>query len=142
MQYDEFVKNVRERANLNSNEEAVRAIEATLSTLAERLAGNEASNLASQLPAEIQSFLTSAATNTGTSFGKAEFIGQVAQKEGVDLTHALNHAQVVMWVLSEAVTRGEFNDLRQQLPQEYVDLFQYTERGLPNTGREAHQQPF
>jgi hypothetical protein len=47
-----------------------------------------------------------------------------------------------MWVLSQAVTRGEFNDLRQQLPQEYVDLFQYTERGLPNTAQEADQQPF
>jgi uncharacterized protein (DUF2267 family) len=92
MQYGDFLKSVRERANLNPNEEAARAIEATLTILSERLAGNEASNLASQLPAEIQAYLTSASPNTGASFKIDEFMRRVAQKEGIDTTQALNHA--------------------------------------------------
>jgi uncharacterized protein (DUF2267 family) len=53
MKGDQFLADVRNFAELENNEEAERAICATLETLRERLAGNEPSNLAAQLPPEI-----------------------------------------------------------------------------------------
>ena len=49
MKHDEFIKHVQTVAQLNSREEA-RATQATLSTIKERIVGNEASQLAAQLP--------------------------------------------------------------------------------------------
>lgn len=59
MQSDEFIGKVQQRARLHSRGEAERAIAATLSTLADRLAGGTAENLAAQLPADIGRHLQS-----------------------------------------------------------------------------------
>ena len=50
MRRDEFVARVREIGELGSSDEAERAIEATLQTLKERLAGNEPGNLGASSP--------------------------------------------------------------------------------------------
>ena len=53
MKGEQFIAEVRNLAEVGSNEEAQKATRATLETLKERLAGNEPSNLAAQLPPEI-----------------------------------------------------------------------------------------
>ena len=53
MQRDEFVARMREIGELGSNDEAERAIEATLGTLKDRLTGNEPDNPATQLPGDL-----------------------------------------------------------------------------------------
>jgi uncharacterized protein (DUF2267 family) len=50
LKHDEFIARVRDLAEVQTDEEAERAIRATLETLRERLAGNEPNNLADQLP--------------------------------------------------------------------------------------------
>jgi uncharacterized protein (DUF2267 family) len=57
MKGEQFIAEVRNLAELESNEDAEMAIRATLETLKERLAGNEPSNLAAQLPPEIASYV-------------------------------------------------------------------------------------
>ncbi|WP_082726064.1 DUF2267 domain-containing protein [Limnochorda pilosa] len=56
MRHDESIGHVQDRAGLSSRGEAERATQATLQTLAERLAGGAAENLASQLPPQIHSY--------------------------------------------------------------------------------------
>jgi uncharacterized protein (DUF2267 family) len=46
MQYEEFIQRVQERADLGSREEAVRATEAVLGTLGERLYRTERDDVA------------------------------------------------------------------------------------------------
>ena len=53
MKGDEFIAEVKNLAELDSNEEAEKATRATIETLKERLAGDEPSNLAAQLPPEV-----------------------------------------------------------------------------------------
>ncbi len=59
-----------------------------------------------------------------------EFFERVNEKEGgVDLPGAAYHARVVMEVLQEAVTKGELDDVRSQLPAEFDPLFEAGSQG-------------
>ena len=104
MKGDQFIAEVRNLAELENNEEAERAIRATLRTLRERLAGNEPSNLAAQLPPEIAPYVEG--DGGRESFSVAEFYDRVAQNEGVGHDEAVRHARAVATVVQTAVTGG------------------------------------
>lgn len=119
-----FLAEVQNRAGLGSHDEAERIAEATLSVLAQRLAGGEPSDLAAQLPPRVQRFLRT--DGGGESFGLEEFCGRVAQKEGggtsPEQAHA--HARAVLSVVADAISPGELSDVMAQLPDEYSKLLQ------------------
>lgn len=127
MQYDEFVGEVQNRARLPSRGDAVSAIQATLETLAERIAPGEASDLAAQLPPQLGTFLRD--VDKTERFAVDEFFLRVAAKETADLPDAVHHARAVIDVLQEAVTPGEIDDLRAQLPDDYNPLFEAGSEG-------------
>lgn len=58
------------------------------------------------------------------SFGLTEFYGRVAEREGVDYPVTVHHARAVVSVVREAVTAGEIDDVREQLPDQYNALFE------------------
>ncbi len=122
MNYDEFVGQVQNRARLASKGEAVAAIRATLMTLTERLFGQEVEDLASQLPTEIAWYMRQ--VEEKEKFGLNEFFKRVTEREGVDYPEAVYHARVVMEVVGEAVSKGEIDDIRAQLPPEFSKLFE------------------
>lgn len=122
MKYDEFMGLVQNRARLASTGEAAKATRATLDILGERLFGGEAKDLAAQLPQEVGQYLTDGGESE--SFGLEEFYGRVAKKEGVDYPVAVHHARAVLSVVREAVSAGEMDDVREQLPDEYNDLLE------------------
>jgi uncharacterized protein (DUF2267 family) len=124
MQLHDFLGQVQHRAQMASLEEALRASRATLSTLAERLQGNEPDHLGAQLPAELKEFLHGPGAGGGERFSSTEFFHRVCKKEGVDLPVAVYHARVVMEVLKEAVSPGEIDDVRAQLPSDWQRLFE------------------
>ncbi len=147
MNYDEFISQVQRRTNLDSREEAERATRATLETLGERLAGGEAKDLAAQLPPELAQYLQQAYTGIQEKFSLDEFFWRVSQREGVDLTESTYHARVVIALLSEAVTLGEIEDVRAQLPEDFARLFEVENEGnipeideLPDPRRERDKQ--
>lgn len=121
MQYDDFIGQVQNRAHLASHEQAVRAIRATLSTLAQRLTGGEPKDVAAQLPEEIGFYML----NQGgpERFDLREFFQRVADIENADYPDAVFHARAVISVLLEAVSPGEIDDLRAQLDEEFDALF-------------------
>ena len=121
MRHDEFVARVRDLAELETNEEAERAIRATFETLRDRLAGNEPNNLADQLAEEIAAPLRGEGGRD--SFSLTEFYRRVSEKEGVEEPEAIRHARAVATVLEEAVTTGEMDHIRDQLKPEYAELF-------------------
>jgi uncharacterized protein (DUF2267 family) len=132
MNYDEFIREVRSRGHMGSREEAENAARATLQTLSERLAGQEPQNLASQLPPELAEHMRD--EGKGKSFSLEEFFRRVSEKDpGVDEPRAVYHARVVMEVLQDAVTGGEMDDVRSQLPEEYAPLFEAGSQGEMET---------
>ncbi len=124
MKHDEFIGQVQHRARLSSRGAAERATRATLEILAERLAGGEAKDLAAQLPPELAEHLRGGWSAMGERFSLEEFFRRVSQREGVDLPEAVFHARAVIEVLSEAVSQGEMDDVRAQLPAEFNRLFE------------------
>jgi len=126
---DEFIAKVQRRADLDSQEEAMLVIGATLATLAERLAGGEAKDLASQLPPEIGVFLLQPYAGIGDPFGLEEFFRLVSERAGIDLQDASLQARVVIGVLCEAVSMGEIENVRSQLPHDIRQLFMVENEG-------------
>jgi uncharacterized protein (DUF2267 family) len=126
---DEFVAKVQRRARLGSPEEALGIIGATLATLGERLAGGEVKDLASQLPPEIGLFLSEPLAGAGEPFGLDEFFWRISQRAGIDLQDATLQARVVIGVLTEAVSMGEIENVRSQLPADIRQLFMVENEG-------------
>ena len=127
MKYDAFIGEVENRARLPSRGDAVRATQAVLETLAERIRQGEADDLAAQLPPEIGTYLRGGETTE--RFDVEEFFLRVAAKETADLPDAVHHARAVMDVLKEAVTTGELDDIKAQLPDNYKPLFEAGSEG-------------
>lgn len=129
MQYEEFVQRMESKLGPDALDpadpgQAQLAIQATLTTLAERITGGEASKLASQLPAELKTSLEAKSEEEAAEdFSLEEFHRRVAEREDVDQAKATVHASVVMSTLREAVTGGEVEDVRSQLPDEFAPLF-------------------
>ncbi len=123
MKYNEFMDLVQQRARLDSEEEALREIDATLSTLSERISKNDAAQLAAQLPTEIQPSLKK--NEPSKVFGLDEFYEKVARRVSFDDPNIVDHARAVISVVVEAVTPGEMDDVLAQLPTEYLPLFMF-----------------
>ena len=121
MNDEQFIAEVKNLVELDSDEDVRKAIGATLETLRERLAGEEPSDLAAQLPPEIAPYVEG--DGGRESFPVEQFYERVAQKEGVSNDEATRHARAVATVVQTAVTSGELEDVRSQLGDAYRELF-------------------
>ena len=119
MDYDRFVTIVEQSAGIG-RERAVNAVRATLETLGERISAGEARDLADQLPAPAAAWITSA--GGAEAFDVDEFLRRVAEREGVDLLTAQQHARAVFDALQRAVDAEELADMSAELPQDYRPL--------------------
>jgi uncharacterized protein (DUF2267 family) len=119
MDRDHFVGLVAMTAGI-SREDAERAVEATLQTLAERITGGEARQLAERLAPELAPWLNT--TEPAEPFDVDEFVRRVAEREGSDAVTAERHARAVMAVLMQAVGPKEFDDVVAQLPRDFAPL--------------------
>jgi uncharacterized protein (DUF2267 family) len=94
----------------------VRATEATLETLGERLYlhRTEGRHLASQLPKELEEYLLK--RQGSGHYLLEEFYNRVSARMDTGYPHAVNRARAVMAVLREAVASGEWGaGLREML---------------------------
>jgi uncharacterized protein (DUF2267 family) len=132
MQYDEFMGQVQHRGRMSSQGEALMAVRATLEVLSQRMAGGEPENVAAQLPSELRDFIIG--EGEGERFDLDEFFRRVSEKEGVDLPVSVFHTRAVITVLRDALTPGEFEDMRAQFPADYDPLFEASYEGQMNTG--------
>jgi uncharacterized protein (DUF2267 family) len=120
---DDFLLRVAERANVDVDT-ARRAAEATLETLAERIAGGEVEDLLAHLPLELHGPLHRVKDDRRAEARRMsldDFVEKIAEREGTDRFTAFPHAQAVFVTLQDAVGQ-EFSDVRSQLPPEYGEL--------------------
>ena len=122
MKYSDILDRVQAIAKADENGAKI-ALKATLETLAERILGNEASHLAAQLPEEIGTFLRGHEGENGQHFDIEEFYQRTAQKANVKPAIAATYVRAVFITLQEAVTPGEFADVKVNLSEDYSELF-------------------
>lgn len=121
MQYDEFVKAVQQRADLDDEVEARAAIFATLQTLGERLPKETVYGIAGQLPPEVGTLLQE--TEQPEHFTLGQFYERVAARAEVELEDAIPYAQATGSVLRRALPASSFAELEEELPMEFQRLF-------------------
>jgi uncharacterized protein (DUF2267 family) len=117
--HDHFVAGVEHEAGI-PKDEAERAVEATLTTLAERISGGEARDIAAQLAPDLRPLLSDG--DKAEPFGYEEFLRRVAEREGVPPDVAERDARAVFAVLGRAVTHDEIADMASELPREFAPL--------------------
>ncbi len=131
MKYNEFIEQVQKRAHLSSQSEAQRAVRATLETLAAYISPKERHDAASQLPKGIKTYLEQPfigpekqpAPSFESNASLDDFFQRISMLEEVPLETAVEHARAVMSVLRDALSKGEFEDIRAQLPPELYNEF-------------------
>lgn len=127
MRHEEFINLVQERANLDSQAEAERITEVTLSTLGERIYRSARDDIAAQLPAGLKEYLHQRARPQVSAeqvdrFSLEEFYNRVSARADVGYPSAVEQAKAVFQTLREAISAGEWQDLREELPAEYDEL--------------------
>lgn len=129
MNYTDFIGSIQSRVGLESPGEAVRAAQATLEVLGQRLPGAAAERLASQLPAELRPLLFPG--RAGQRFGLAEFFERVSQQSGQDLPEAIFQARAVAAALCAALSPDDLDRVRAALSADYEPLFECGLAGSP-----------
>jgi uncharacterized protein (DUF2267 family) len=117
--YESFIESVERDAHA-SREEAERAAQATLRTLAERLSGGEARHVAHELPSPAAQWLHDG--RKAEHFGVDEFVHRVAEREGVSEERAKEHATAVFAALGRALAGKELHDMVDELPKDFHEL--------------------
>lgn len=123
MKYHDFIGQVQHRAHLPDLGGAVKATRVVLQTFARRIEAGERDDVSAQLPEEIAYYIKQ--VNGLEKYDLQEFYQTVSELEGVKYPTAIHHAKAVMTVLQEAVSGGEANDIAQQLPPEFAELFEH-----------------
>lgn len=115
---------MRDHDAIADRDHAKKATNATLTVLGQRLAGGEPSDLAAQLPTELKPLVDQHAGQSDP-FGVEEFLRRVAEHEGngYNTEQVADHVRAVFAVLTDAVTDGEAENVRSQLPSGYTTLF-------------------
>lgn len=123
MNSEELVERVQRYADLETQEETLKAVQATLETLGERLPRKAARGFAAQLPHDLRACLLQR-QDARQPFDLDEFYNRVSARADLGRPLAVACAQAVIKVLYEAVSAGEIADIRLELTSEYDPLFQ------------------
>jgi len=135
MQYEQFIRRVQERANLDTRQRAEQVTQATLATFGERIYRTEREQLAAQLPDALKKYLFERQEPQPTTpqhterYVLEEFYNRVGARTGSGIQEAAHLAKIVVGVLAEAVSPGQMQQVMSKLPDEYGDLLRPDQEG-------------
>jgi len=118
-----FRASVKELGGPDNPEQLTETIETVLENLGKRLQGGEPHDLAAQLPEEFKPAVTVQADAQPINDDVDEFLRRVADQLGTNPEQARPHVSAVLGTVARAISQGELNDLRQQLPAGFGPLF-------------------
>jgi uncharacterized protein (DUF2267 family) len=100
-----------------------------LETLGERLDRKVRNGLEAQLPNELKDFLLARKENTD-QYDLQEFYNRVGARADLKVRDATERTRQVFSVLQQAVPSGEIEDILEDLPSQYRELFGEDSLGL------------
>jgi len=121
MDQTQFVQEVSVRAVLPLEGQAEGAIQVTLEMLGKHLPTAHAAQVARRLPEDIAQFLRNSRYENDVE--PDQFYREVAERAGIPVGFAREHAQVVCQVLAEAVGVEGRQHLRVDVPRAMAELF-------------------
>jgi uncharacterized protein (DUF2267 family) len=120
VKFEEFVRMVGKRAGIPDRFDAEKTAVVVLQALSDRLTGKEANDLLAQLPAMFKELVV--VSPSALPISTNVFVERVAGELDIEPDDARERIRAVFATLREAVTRGEFEDVLEQLDPEYADL--------------------
>lgn len=123
MNYLEFIELIGRRGRIEKSEDASRAVQSTLETLAECLPTPQAKRLAEKLPREAGMYLS--LPSKREEYSVHEFFERVSERSHVEKPVATQRAWAVLSVVEQQLSMEEFNELRSALPKQYERLFEF-----------------
>lgn len=117
MEYQQFIDHVVDEGAFGTKAEAEQATLAVLDLLGQRLSAGESTDLAEQLPSELKAPLDRH-TGEAESFDVDDFLRRLAEQlgRGIGPEEARPQASAVLNTVAQAVSPGELDNLRSQLP--------------------------
>ena len=124
MGFRELIKKVQTYSGF-SDAESKDALECMVENLAIRLDEGERKDFASQLPQELQDIALSVIP-TEENTKQEDIVAQFMDLQGLDEPHAQKQIMAAWKALKEAITPGEIDDIRSQLPNAMVSYLYST----------------
>ena len=127
MQYEEIIRRVQERGRIADPSKTELVIKAVLGTFGELVYRTEERQMAAQLPKQLRDvFYEYQPRERGRAdlgnYPLEEFFNRVKARASVTLQDAERLSHVVLSVLQEAVSPGEIDDVRTELPTRFQTL--------------------
>ncbi len=127
MRYDDFIRRVRRRADLESDDRAVSVAHVVLGTLGECLYRTEREKLAAELPKELKDARCAERRPENRRQGierarLGEFFNRVRARAGTGGRDTETCTRAVLSALREAVSPGTMEAVLETLPGEYDTL--------------------
>lgn len=126
MQYNEFINAVVERGGAVDRATAQTVTHTVLADLGQRLDPGEAKDLAEQLPQDLAQAVTERSASGPVADDADDFLRRVTDHlgDGTDPGAARIHVTAVLSTLAQAVSAGEIDNLRAQLPAGFAPFFE------------------
>jgi uncharacterized protein (DUF2267 family) len=126
VRHDEFIASVSELGGPADRDESAELTRIVLEDLGQRLKGAEPANLAEQLPEQLKPSLTAHAGAAPVTDDVDDFLRRAASHlgKGISPEQARIQVRAVFATLARAVSEGEINDIRSQLPAGFGPLFE------------------
>lgn len=117
MGYRELIKKVQQYSGF-SDGESKDALQMMVESLSVHLTEGERQDFASQLPSELQDIALSVSATEENS--RQDIVEQFMEEEGIDEGRAKKQIHAAWQALKEAISPGEINHIRAQLPNSMV----------------------
>lgn len=117
MKYREMIKKVQLKSGF-SDSESKDALEHMVESIAIRLTDGERKDFASQLPQELKDMALSVYPTM--EYINKDIIEDFMEIQGINEAHAKKQVHAAWDTLKEAISPGEINDIRAQLPNKMV----------------------
>ena len=120
MRYDQMIKEVKDRAEIQDRAEAEWTTRVFLQGLCDRLTPDECEDLLAQMPEPLKSLVV--VGEAPVPITARDFVEWMASELELTPEEATQRVRAVFDVLHEALTPGEFHDVVAQLPSGYAEL--------------------
>lgn len=124
MDKGQFLKRVRQYANINRRDRAEELCKVVFHLLSARLTENESRDLKAQLPSGIKEMWEEVEEKGVIKFHKDEFLERIMNEGRLEsILIADIVAKTVFKVLKEQITKGEADDVAAQLPKDLKEMW-------------------
>lgn len=131
MEYEEFMDIIGQKVDLSNPSERENTVDVVLETLSERISATERDDLAAQLPDKLKEILYRAKTTE--RYPLEEFYNRITLRLDIGFPLAVKRSRAILTALKSAASRGQIEDILQNLPQEYRELFTYEDPESPSS---------